>query len=78
MNTELNELHRLGDALRGTTDDPNHRAEVLGIEIDTFDIEDRLLDVQTERCRECGWWHESCMLNEDAECEDCEEELYGR
>ena len=69
----------LGYMLLGTCDSIDMvlgRMDCVPEQFNTEYIEDRLLDDNIERCKGCGWWFESCMLESDNEdecgkCEDC-------
>lgn len=32
-----------------------------------------LLDELTMRCETCGWWCEPCEMDDDQNCEDCQD-----
>jgi hypothetical protein len=58
---ELTDLQRLGAHLEGTAKSIMIACDEIGIEEDP-DWDDKLLDINIERCVGCEWWHESCML----------------
>lgn len=73
------QLDEAADYLRGTCKDVGAAAEMLGIEVDETELQERLLEVDLELCVGCHWWHEVCELEfcEDEGgglCDDCREE----
>jgi hypothetical protein len=79
MNAGLTDqqLDELANDLLGTADSIDTALERIGLDpadFDMIDVEDALIDWGTERCIYCGWWMESCALNEDGVCEECVED----
>jgi len=75
-------LKRRQDAadFQGTCASNSEIADALGIA--ESDVEDKMLDINLERCGLCDWWHESCELEFDESkgfgcCEQCAPELHG-
>ena len=74
------QLQELAAELLGTSKLICEAVDKLGIETEEDDdeIADRLLDLNKECCKSCGWWHESCELDneiygETGHCDDCAE-----
>ncbi len=68
---------RLSERLRGTCDSIESALNFLEIDADSTDAVDALLDVSTEQCKGCGWWHECCELDNERDgelgyCDQCE------
>lgn len=51
----------MADYLDGTCKSIVEACQALELD-EGFDWDDALLDVNVERCSQCEWWHESCML----------------
>jgi len=73
------QLDEAADYLRGTCKDVGAAAEMLGIEVDETELQERLLEVELELCVGCHWWHDVCELEFDEDeggglCDDCREE----
>jgi hypothetical protein len=70
-------IREIADWLMGTCYSATAAAD--HFEIDSTDLEDNLLDVNTEQCKGCGWWFESGELTPDDDenddevgyCSDC-------
>lgn len=65
--------------LRGTCETLEAYIERLDLPIDSETLEDELLNVSTEICGGCGWWHEVSDLEFDEArncglCDQCREE----
>jgi hypothetical protein len=75
MPIELTELRKVGEWLLGTMNSIHGAIEYFGLDIDSSDLEDRLLDINVECCYGCGWWHESGEFVETGAggylCSDC-------
>lgn len=74
------QLEQAGEYLRGTCKSTTDAIEALGLDVDEGVLEERLLDVDTELCAHCGWWHEVCELEYSEEhggglCDQCRDEL---
>ena len=76
------QLERLGTHLRGTCKLIGTAVEELelGEDLDESQLQTDLLQVDTELCAHCGWWHEPCELQFSEEnggglCEQCCDEL---
>lgn len=75
------QVYQVSEFLMGTCKDEEDALNALGIEyIDPNTVEDQMLDVSTERCVHCNWWHESGILTHCQEhggglCDHCCEEL---
>lgn len=76
------QLESAGEYLRGSCKDVGAAIEALGLgdEVDESSLEGALLEVETERCVQCDWWHEPSELQYDegiggGVCEQCCEEL---
>lgn len=73
----MTDIHEIGDYLLGTCYSIAHALEHFDLPWDEDDLLDRLLDINVETCRLCGWWFESgelTGLEEDDEpgyCADC-------
>ena len=75
-------LQEIADSLSGTCDNIANVLERMDGNPDGYDVEEidnALLDLQVERCRDCGWWFECCELTSDddeecGKCSDCREE----
>jgi hypothetical protein len=70
---------RLAARLLGTCDTLEAGLDSIGLldEVAVDDAEDALLDASVERCLDCGWWHESCELDNERDgeagyCDQCE------
>jgi len=74
----IEQVRSISDLLNGTCDTIESALERVGLE-DTpvEEVEDRLLDVNIERCPICDWWVESGeIVNDDGDvvgCESCRE-----
>lgn len=73
------QLDEAADYLRGTCKDVGDAADMLGIEVDETELQERLLDVELELCVGCHWWHDVCDLEFVEQeggglCDDCREE----
>lgn len=69
----LRQREKLIDFLLGTCMDAEGAAERLELSIE-IDWEDELFSANIEQCQGCGWWMESCMLEEKDGfflCEQC-------
>lgn len=82
MKIEREQLERIGEYLRGTSRSVADAVSALelGDDVDENQLEADLLDVETELCVHCNWWHEVCELQYSAEhggglCEQCCNEL---
>jgi hypothetical protein len=60
----------VADALLGTSDDLSAHATEAERNDTAFCA---ALDAEVMQCTCCGWWVEASMVNDDAECEECEE-----
>lgn len=68
------ELEQVAGEIVGTCSQTWHITERLGLgDVDGFAVEDQLLDLNIERCKGCDWWFNSCMLDEEGFCADCQE-----
>ena len=70
------ELEALANTLAGTCDSIDAGLERIDLEpgdYDTTNVQDDLIGLNTELCIGCQWWFESCELDPDAYCEDCQE-----
>ena len=69
------QIHEIADTLNGTCNSIESVLERLALELDVSDVEDRLLDVNLERCPDCEWWCESWELVDDeghvVGCDSC-------
>jgi hypothetical protein len=75
---EETDLQRLADYVLGTPTSTFVAVEILGID-DDQDWDDKLLNLNVERCGGCGWWSESCMLEfverkNAGFCDQCKDE----
>lgn len=73
------QLDEAADYLRGTCKDVSDAADMLGIEVDETELQERLLEVELELCVGCHWWHDVCDLEFVEQeggglCDDCREE----
>ncbi|WP_427121622.1 hypothetical protein [Pseudomonas aeruginosa] len=82
MSIDRETLEKVGEYLRGTCKNVGDAitALELGDDVDETKLEDDLLEVETELCKHCGWWHEVCELQFNEEhggglCEQCCDEL---
>lgn len=82
MSLEREKLEQVGEYLRGSCKSVGEAIEALelGVDIDESSLEEDLLDVDTELCAHCGWWHEVCDLEFSEKhggglCEQCSQEL---
>lgn len=82
MSLEREKLEQVGEYLRGSCKSIGEAIDALelGDDIDESTLEADLLDVETELCSHCGWWHEVCELKFSEErggalCEQCCDEL---
>ncbi len=65
----------VAEDLRGTCQSLNNVLEERGIDFDSIPIALlETLDAEVMECQVCGWWHESCELNDDQICKDCEDD----
>ena len=70
-------LHDITHDILGTCKSLVEIVETHDLDVSEDDLEDRLLDVNVETCPGCGWWFESCMLEESNDdsgkffCEQC-------
>lgn len=67
---------RLADHIRGTCKTVGAALESLDMDIDESVAEDKLLDVNVECCKGCGWWHDSFELDHEKDgdvgyCSQC-------
>ncbi|PWD01979.1 hypothetical protein [Pseudomonas amygdali] len=76
------QLAQLGEHLRGTSKQIGAAVEELemGDDVDETRLEADLLEVDTELCVQCGWWHEVSELQYSEQeggglCEQCCDEL---
>lgn len=82
MSLERVKLEQVGEYLRGSCKSLGDAIEALelGDRIDESKLETDLLEVETELCTHCGWWHEVSELEYSEQaggglCEQCCEEL---
>ncbi|MDU4254567.1 hypothetical protein [Pseudomonas sp.] len=82
MKIEREKLEQVGEYLRGTCKSVGDAVSALelGEDVDETTLEADLLDVDTELCVQCGWWHEVCELEYSEQhggglCEQCCDEL---
>lgn len=82
MQIEREQLEQVGEYLRGSCKSVGDAIEALelGDEVDESQLEADLLEVETELCVNCHWWHEVCELQFSEEhhgglCEQCCDEL---
>lgn len=82
MTFERDLLSRVADYLQGTCKTVGEAIDALelGDEVDESELEAALVEVETERCGQCDWWHESFELEHYEEkgasfCDDCRAEL---
>lgn len=82
MKIEREKLEQIGEYLRGSCKTIGDAVEALelGDGVDESQLEADLLDVETELCVHCNWWHEVCDLQYSEEnggglCEQCCEAL---
>ncbi|ENM3073095.1 hypothetical protein ACR3H8_20210 [Pseudomonas aeruginosa] len=82
MKIERNQLEQVGEYLRGTCKSIGEAIDALelGDDVDESQLEADLLEVDTELCVHCSWWHEVCELQYSEEhggglCEQCCDEL---
>lgn len=81
MAIRRDKLEQAGEYLRGTCNSLGYAIEAVELgDVDESTLEAELLEVDTECCVHCGWWHEVCELEFSDEhggglCEDCREEL---
>jgi hypothetical protein len=80
------DIERMGEHLVGTCTTILMACEALDLPEDP-DWDDKLLDVNVERCKRCEWWFESYMLEfieeeNGGSCDDCltdeEKEKFGK
>ena len=80
------DIQRMGDYLLDTCTSVLMACDALDLPEDP-DWDDKLLDVNVERCKRCEWWYESCMLEfieeeNGGSCDSCltdeEKEKYGK
>lgn len=76
INVEI--LRKIKDKYYGTCVSLSYIIDSEELDIDENELEDRLLDVNLEKCKLCDWWYDSGELlddeNEDSEpgfCSDC-------
>lgn len=76
------QLEEAGEFLRGTCKDVGAAIDELGLGdlVDEGRLEADLLEVDTERCVQCDWWHEPSQLQYSEDegggvCEQCCEEI---
>jgi hypothetical protein len=79
---EIDRTHKAKDLLLhnyGGAEIEERAAKIIGCE--DRDLEDKMLDVSVERCNRCGYWIESCEVNQqvlekrgETVCSQCEEE----
>jgi len=71
------QLEDISEMLNGTCDSIESALSRLDLEdkLDVSEVEDRLLDVNLERCPHCEWWCESGELVDDdgnvVGCDSC-------
>lgn len=81
MTIEREKLEQASEYLRGTCKSIWDAIEACGLgDVDEGVLEAELLEVDTELCVHCDWWHEVCELEFSDEhngglCEQCREEL---
>lgn len=82
MGIEREQLEQVGEYLRGTCKSIGAAVEALelGDGVDESQLEADLLEVDTELCVHCSWWHEVCELQYSEAhggglCEQCCAEL---
>lgn len=75
-------LEQVGEFLRGSCKSVGDAMEALelGDTIDESDLEGQLLEVETELCVQCHWWHEVCELQYSEKdggglCQQCCDDL---
>ncbi|QIH07379.1 MULTISPECIES: hypothetical protein [unclassified Pseudomonas] len=78
MSIDRDTLEKVGEYLRGSCKPIGDAvfAFDLGDDVDESQLEADLLEVETELCAHCGWWHEVCDLKFSQEhggglCEQC-------
>lgn len=71
------DVRRLAKYLEGTCNTICMACGLLDLD-EGEDWDDKLLDLNIEQCQMCGWWMESCHLEEDSTgkyvCEQCFED----
>jgi hypothetical protein len=78
---EREQLEQVGEYFRGTCKSVGDAVAALeiGDEVDENQLEADLLEVETELCVHCSWWHEVCELQYSTEhggglcCQCCDE-----
>lgn len=82
MKTERVQLEQIGEYLRGSCKSIGDTIESLelGDDVDESQLEADLLEVETELCVQCNWWHAVCELqyseaNGGGLCEQCCDDL---
>lgn len=81
MAIDRNKLEQAGEYLRGTCKSVGDAIDAVELgDVDESALEAELLEVDTELCVHCYWWHEVCDLEFSDDhggglCEDCREEL---
>lgn len=82
MTLEREQLEKVGEYLRGSCKSVGDAIQAMDLPEDTDEtkLEADLLEVETELCVNCGWWHEVCELQFNEEhngglCEQCCEQL---
>ncbi|MFJ3685513.1 hypothetical protein [Pseudomonas sp. NPDC090208] len=81
MVIERKQLEQVGEYLRGTCKQICEAITALELgDLDESQLEADLLEVETELCVQCNWWHEVCELQYSEEnggglCSQCCEEL---
>lgn len=70
------QLRKLADRLEGTPDSIETGIEAIGLDSDAIDIciiEEKIGDLNLERCCDCDWWCEAGeLVDEDGEVVPCE------
>ncbi|MDU8350952.1 hypothetical protein RYA05_03475 [Pseudomonas syringae pv. actinidiae] len=82
MVIEREVLEQVGEFLRGSCKSVGDAVEALGLgdSVDESDLEGQLLEVETELCVHCNWWHEVCELQYSEKdggglCQQCCDDL---
>jgi hypothetical protein len=72
--SEAIDWEKIAAEVRGTCLSESAIIEKYDLDADEEEVIERLLDHETERCQDCEWWHEVCMLNDDQQCDSCADE----
>lgn len=71
------QVREIADYLTGTCNSIDQALDRLDLEFPVEDVEERLLDVNLERCPICDWWMDSAeLVNEAGDvvgCDTCRE-----